>query len=364
MMMVLFRRLLGALATLSMTVVLLPSAVALAQDQPDQKAQPVVEPAAQPAGPPRQDDATIVQDLSKPTETAPPPDYIVGPEDVLRIDVFDVKELTDVEVRVDNDGTIALPGIARVRAAGLTPKQIKTELESEWGKAYLESPQVSVFVKEFHAQRVAVIGAVEEPGLYDLPSARTLIDMLSMAGGLSKRVSGYAGRYAYLTRKGGFENFVPPEGSRLIAPNKLQIELRRLLYSNDTSLDLEVKPFDIISVSKADIVYVAGSGVKRPAGFVLEDRDQVTVVQALAMAEGFASNAKKGSAFVIRSEPDGSKKRIPVNLGKILNGKAPDIELAANDILFVPNSSERAGLKRGLESALGTVSGLIVFHTY
>jgi polysaccharide export outer membrane protein len=356
----LLRRLLGALTMLSLALVLLPCAALLAQEQGDRRAQPVVEPVA----PPRQDDTAIAEDLSKSSETAPPPNYVVGPEDVLEIDVFDVKELSNLLVRVDNDGTIAVPLIAHVRASGLTAEQIKKALEAEWGKSYLENPQVSVFVKEFHAQRVAVIGAVEDPGMYDLTSPRTLIDMLSMAGGPSKRVSGYPGRYVYLTRKGGFGDFLPAAGSRLIAPDKLQIELRPLLYSNDSSLNVEVKPFDIISVSKADIVYVAGSGVKRPGGFILEDRDKVTVVQALAMAEGFSNNARKGSSLVIRTQPDGSRKRIPVNLGKVLNGKAPDIDMAANDILYVPNSAEKAGLKRGLESALGTISGLIVFRTY
>jgi len=361
--MISFKRVLGALIGLSLSLVLAPSAALLAQEPVDQQAQPIVEPASQPA-PPRQDDSATDQSVAKPAETAPPPDYVVGPEDVLRIDVFDVKELTDLQVRVDSDGTIGLPLIGRVHTAGLTAYEIQKKLEAAWGKSYLENPQVSVFVKEFHAQRVSVIGAVEDPGVYDLPAKRTLIDMLSMAGGLSKRVSGYAGRYIYLTRRGGFGDFETPEGSSLIAPDKLQIEIRRLLYSNESALNLEIKSFDIISVSKADIVYVAGSGVKRPAGFVLEDRDRITVVQALAMAEGFSDNAKKGSAFVIRTQPDGSKKRIPVDLGKVLGGKAPDIEMAANDILFVPNSSEKAGLKRGLESALGTISGLIVFHTY
>jgi len=362
--MILIGRFGGALTSLCLAIALLPSASIHAQDQADQKDQPVVEPAPQPTAQPQLNATTPVQDSSQQVATAPPPDYLVGPEDVLQIDVFDVKELSALIVRVDNDGTITLPLINRTPAAGLTAQQIKRNLEIAWGKSYLQNPQVSVFVKEFHAQRVSVIGSVEDPGLYDLTSRRTLIDMLSMAGGLVKRASGYPGRYIYVTRKGGFEDFMPPEGSRLVAPDKLAIEIRRLLYSNDSSLNIEIKPFDIISVSKADIVYVTGNGVKRPAGFVLEERDRVTVVQALAMAEGFSNNAKRGSAIVIRTEPDGSRKRIPVNLGKVLDGKAPDIEMAANDILFVPDSAEKAGLKRGVESALGTISGVIIFHTY
>ncbi len=362
--MILFGRFAGGLMTFSVTVMLLASVALPAQDQDIRRGQPVVEPAPQPVAPARQDDATILRDLSNPPEIAPPPDYVIGPEDVLQIDVFDIKELSDMIVRVDNDGAIDLPLIGHVRASGLNSQELRKQLEADWGKSYLENPQVSVFVKEFHAQRVAVIGAVEDTGLYDITAPRTLIDMLSMAGGLSKRVSGYAGRYVYVTRKGGFEDFHTPEGSRFVAPDKLEIEIKPLLYSGKTSLNINIKPFDIISVAKADIIYVTGSGVKRPGGFILEDRDKVTVIQALAMAEGFSNNALKRSAFVIHTDPDGARKRVPINLGKVMKDKAPDIDMAANDILFVPNSAEKAGLKRGLESALGTISGLIVFHTY
>lgn len=290
------------------------------------------------------------------------PAYLIGPEDVLGIDVFNVPELSRLVVRVANDGTIALPLLGQVPAAGLTTDQLAEELISSWGKSYLENPQITVFVQEFHSRPVSVIGAVEKPGLYQLTAPRSLVEMLSMAGGLAKRTSAPAGRTVYVTRKEGFEEVPEVEGLRMLAADKVEINLRRLLYSHEDALNIEIKPLDIISVSKADIIYVGGNGVRRPGVYVLEDRDKVTVIQALAMAEGFSLNASKGNARIIRTQSDGSRTQIPVNLNDIVKGKSADVELAANDILFVPDSAQRAALKRGIDAAIATISSYMVFR--
>ena len=89
------------------------------------------------------------------------PNYILGSEDVVQIDVFDVPELSKLVLRVAADGLISLPLIGRVQAAGLTTEQFRQELAEKWGENYLQDPQVTVFVKEFKAKPVSVIGAVE-----------------------------------------------------------------------------------------------------------------------------------------------------------------------------------------------------------
>ena len=286
--------------------------------------------------------------------------YIIGPEDVLDIEVFDVPELHKI-VRVSNDGVIALALIGRVKAVGLTTEQLRQQLEAKYGESYLQKPQVTVFVTEFHAQPVSVIGAVEKPGIYQLTGRRTLIEMLSMAGGLAKRSSAPAGRYLYVTRQTGFHDLPPAEGLELIAPEKLQVSIQRLLYSHEDGLNIEVEPHDIISVSKADVVYVVGS-VRKAGGFVLEDRDKITVTQALAMAEGFAGSPAKSSARIVRRASDGTRTEIPVNMKRVLDGKAEDIDMLANDILYIPDSSGKAAAKRSLEAAITTASGLIIWR--
>jgi polysaccharide biosynthesis/export protein len=288
-------------------------------------------------------------------------DYVIGPEDVLRVDVFNVPELSNLVLRVANDGTISPPLLGRVRAAGLTPSQLRRELETQWGATYLQNPQVSVFVQDFKAQPVSVVGAVEKPGLYPLTGPRTLIEMLSQAGGLAKRTSGVAGRTVYVTRPGGFTNLQPMDGLKLVSPDKVEIDLQKLLYSKQDAINIGIEPRDIISVSQADVVYVGGNGVRKPGAFVLEDRNNVTILQALSMAEGFSPNAAKGDARIIRTEADGTRKMIPVNLKKILKGSSPDLVLLRNDILFVPDSSQKALLKGGAQTVVSTLSWLLVY---
>lgn len=288
------------------------------------------------------------------------PNYILGPEDVVTIDVFDLPELSKMNVRVANDGLVSLPLIGRVQAAGLTAEQLRQELAEKWGENYLQDPQVTVFVKEFKAKPVSVIGAVEKPGLFPLTGQRTLIEMLSMAGGFGKKSTSPAGRTVLITRKSGFKDLVPVEGMHVRGPDQIEVDLNRLLYTRDEGLNIEIKPLDIISVSKADVVYVTGA-VKKPGGFVLEDRPTMTVLQALAMAGYFTGTAAKGSARILRTNQDGSKTEVPIDLGKILKGKAGDTTLAANDILFVPDSTKKVAGSRATDAAISTVTGWLIW---
>jgi polysaccharide export outer membrane protein len=279
---------------------------------------------------------------------------------VIKIDVLNVPELSKMTVRVANDGQISLPLIGRVQAAGLTAEQLRKELEDKWGENYLQDPQVTVFVDQFRAMPVSVIGAVEKPGLYTLTGRRTLIEMLSMAGGFGKKNTSPAGRTVVITRKSGFKDLQEVEGMHVRGPDQIEIDLNRLLYTRDEGLNIEMKPRDIISVSKADVVYVTGA-VKRPGGFVLDDRPNITVLQAIAMAEGFTGTAAKGAARILKTNQDGSKTEVPINLGKIVKGKAADTTLAANDILFVPDSKKKIAGSRGTDAAITTFSGWLIW---
>ena len=298
-------------------------------------------------------------DSDQSSVAASDPNYMLGPEDVLEIEVFNVPELKET-VRVAADGQISLPLIGRVPATGLTAEQLRQELADKWGENYLQDPQVTVFVKEFKARPVSVIGAVEKPDLYYLKGQRTLIEVLSMAGGFGKKGTSAAGRTVLVTRKSGFRDLQPVDGMHVRGPDQIEIDLNRLLYTRDEALNIEMKPLDIISVSKADVVYVEGA-VKRPGGFVLEDRPTMTVLQAIAMAEYFTGTAAKGSARILRTNQDGSKTEVPVNLSKILSGKAQDTTLAANDILFVPDSKKKIVALRAVDVSVSTFSGWLVW---
>src|SRR5271167_1759048 len=196
-------------------------------------------------------------------------DYVIGPEDMLTLEVMNVPELKET-VRVENDGTIPVRLLGHVKAAGLTTTQLRTDLEKAWGESYLEDPKVTVFIREFHAQPISVIGAVAKPGLYQLTGPRTLIEVISMAGGLGTRGANQPGRFLNVTRKGGFDDLQLAEGMEQTAPDQIEIDLKQLMQTRDPALNIKMKPFDIVSVSKAGVIYVIGA-VKKPGGFVMED---------------------------------------------------------------------------------------------
>jgi polysaccharide export outer membrane protein len=338
---------------LSLLVLLtpLPSGAQSGAEQPASQAVPASTPTTDPTP------ANPAGNPDSPSVSSTDPNYALGPEDVVQIEVFNVPELKQ-KVRVAADGQIAVPLIGRVPAAGLTTEQLRQELAEKWGENYLQDPQVSVFVEEFKARPVSVIGAVDKPDLYYLKGQRSLIEVLSMAGGSGKK-SG-AGRTVVVTRKTGFKDLQVVEGMHVRGPDQIEIDLNRLLFTRDPGLNIEIRPLDVVSVSKADVVYVNGA-VKLPGGFVLDDRPSVTVIQALAMAGGFTPTAAKGGAHILRTRKDGSKIDLPVDLGKVLKGRAEDLTLATNDILYVPDSKRKVATTRAIDASVSTFTGWLIW---
>jgi polysaccharide export outer membrane protein len=128
--------------------------------------------------------------------------------------------------------------------------------------------------------------------------------------------------------------------------------------------NIEIKPYDVISIPRADLIYVIGS-VRRSGGFALTEREHITVLQALSMAEGLDRTASGRNARILRAAAGTStRKEIRVNVNDILAGKISDVPLQADDILFVPNSASKAAILRGIEAAITTASGIAVWGRY
>jgi polysaccharide export outer membrane protein len=112
-------------------------------------------------------------------------EYRIGPQDLLKISVFGVAELSQ-EVRVNSNGQISLPLIGNLQAGGRTIQELEHDIASKLAQGYLQSPQVSVFVKEYTSQRVTVEGAVKKPGIYPLTGRTTLLQVIATAEGLDE----------------------------------------------------------------------------------------------------------------------------------------------------------------------------------
>lgn len=275
----------------------------------------------------------------------PHADYIIGSEDLLDIDVFQADELKRT-VRVSSQGYIGLPLIGQVKAKGLTPVQLEQEL-AEKLKKYLEDPLVSVYVKEYKAQKIGVIGAVTTPQVYAVTGQKYLLDMLSMAGGLKD-----AGNICYILRPVNTEN---AEG--VSKTETIVIDLSELLEKGNVALNVPVFSGDVINVPKGGMVFVDGA-VTKPGAFQMQGR--TTLVQAIAMAGGIVFEADRGDIKVFRDNGQGSRDTITADYDAIKNGSQRDVPLKENDIVIVPKS----GAKNFFSGFVNFIKGLVSFgHT-
>ena len=312
-----------------------------------------------------------------------PAKYRIGPDDVLDINVFAAPEL-DRTVRVSSSGGISLPLVGSVRAAGLTPAELEEHLRDLLRHSYMKDPNISVFVRDLQSHPVSVMGAVKMPGVFQIRGPKTLLEVLSLAGGLSDD----AGDNAIIMRgatpvpqSDRKRSAVPEDVSSPFpsvttgsSPNVhldtdahppeegFDVNLRDLLDSSDPHNNPVVYPGDIVKVTRAGVVYVVGE-VKKPGGFTLKSSEKLSVLQAIALSEGLTSTAAKSKARVIRTDPvTGERKEFAIDLNKIMKGKNQDIVLEAKDIVFVPNSAARTTFSRGAEAAAQTLTGLLIFH--
>ncbi len=319
-----------------------------------------------------------VEELNRRIERhpAPPPatvgvlDYRLGPEDVIEVAVFEAPELGAV-ARISATGKVTLPLLGPVHVSGLTPRQFELVLEELLReKGYMHDPHATVSIREMRSHGVSVIGAVQKPGVYQLQGSKTLIEVLSLASGLAED----AGDTVLVARGASVPAPSPsvetpdtPEGRAAVLPGGLQetkvlsVDLRQLLYSGEAALNVTIFPGDIVKVSQAGIVYVVGD-VKKPGGFTLKNNESITVLQAIALAEGMNRTAAQTRARIIRTDADGKRHELPLNLARLLRGRSADPVLQPKDIVFVPSSTGKTAAYRGMESVLQIVTGVIVFR--
>jgi polysaccharide export outer membrane protein len=295
-------------------------------------------------------------------------DYIIGSGDLVRIEVFDVAELSR-EVRVSESGYISLPLLpVKVRAGGLTAFQLEEKLaELLQGNGLVSHPQVTVFLKEQRSQPITVIGAVKRPMVYQVIRTTTLLEVLSEAGGIADD----AGSVVLITRSVSQDpaptatnentSMDTTDSETAAGSQTITVALRDLLDSGDPKFNIPLFGGDVVRVPRAGIIYIVGA-VEHPGGFTLQNEgEQMSVLKAVALAQGMKPSAKPNQAVIIRKDvATGQKKEIGVNLNKIMQRKAEDVRLVANDILFVPDSTGKRALRRAGEVALGVTSGVVI----
>jgi polysaccharide export outer membrane protein len=303
---------------------------------------------AQPAAAPAPADANV------------PSGYLLGPNDQISVQVLELPEIQAKSYRIDSDGTVNLPVAGRVRAGGLTLEQFENGLTAAL-RAQVLNPHVSVTLVESKSQPVSVLGAVNSPGTQQIEGAKTLFDVVAAAGGLKQD----AGDTITITRQKDEGPLGLPNATvdAVTGRSTAEVPVRDLVDSHTAAANIRVKPHDEVTVSAGRVMYVIGN-VKKPGGFTLSGKRRVSALEALSLAEGLSPSASPKSARILRrtSDDDLARKQIPINLKKVLAGKAEDVQIFPDDILFIPNSNTRAIVSRTAEAALGTISGVIIWR--
>jgi polysaccharide export outer membrane protein len=275
-------------------------------------------------------------------------DYQVGPEDELSIAIFGQDKL-DRELRVNGQGEIAMPMVGTIKVGGMTPQQIEKRLKDLYDAHYLVNPQITVKVKEYRYQRVMVTGAVAKPGSYEIIGPRSLLEVLSLAGGLTNNgyptgVTAQAGDVVNVIRHQDSPDLATKmkasAAAQPFSPNTetMVIDLKRLVSGQDPRLNIPIRSGDVVNVPFAGIAYVLG-GVKKPGNIPVTGK--ITVSQAVAMAGGVDPLLGSQSITIMRFDDNGKPISINTNLGKIIARKVEDPPLKDNDVVVVKESTAK-----------------------
>ncbi len=271
-----------------------------------------------------------------------PADLLIGAGDLLEVSLYGMPDFK-TDVRVNSGGEISLPMLGTVAVGGLSIEQAQSLIERKLSqKGLFNDPHVTVFEKEYATQGISVLGEVQKPGIYSLLGSRKLYDALSAAGGTTPK----AGRYVLITRRNDPEH-----------PVRVP-----LLTGTPESMEnnVAVEPGDTVVVSKAGVVYVVGD-VRQPGGFVMENGNDISVLKAIALAQGTNPNAALNAAKLIRKTPEGPKD-VALSLKKMLAAKAPDLQLQPDDVVFIPGSAGKSAAKRGAEAILQMATGVAIWR--
>ena len=236
-----------------------------------------------------------------------PTDYVVGPQDLLTIAVYDQEDLSG-KYPVDADGTFTFPLVGRVKAGGLTLRQLETELKRLLMDGFFKNPQLSVGVEQYRSQRIFIVGEVRNPGPYALTGDMSLIEAIARAGSALPTASGEA-----LIVRGGPAGSIAPT-----MPNSEKSEVEtvdlKALQSGTLAQNIALKDGDTIFVPRAESVYVFGQ-VKSPGAYPIQR--STTVLQALSLAGGITDRGATGRIRIVRLE-NGKKVEIKVQLDSLI----------------------------------------------
>ena len=257
----------------------------------------------------------------------PDQEYVIGPADVIEVSVLKMPELSR-EYRVSADGTIEMPFLGSIQAEKTTSRELATAITKQLQEGYLVDPQVSVILRHVN-RRYFVQGAVRLPGVYNIEGRPTLLELLTIAGGLDA-THGATAFIIHKTQPG------PNDAEAVYDMKKANLNA---LLRGDFTENNKVEPGDIIQIPPSDVFFVAGE-VKAAGSFPL--KEGMTLRQAISLAQNTNPTAAPSKAVIFREDGSKEKKQVPVDITAVMRGRQPDVEIMANDIIVVPNSKAKS----------------------
>jgi len=279
----------------------------------------------------------------------------IGPNDLLWVSVADCPELTG-NFRVSSNGMLALPLLReRISVAGKYPSDVETAIADALVKdEILVRPVVTVSVAEYRSVPVSVLGAVKHPITFQAVGIVTLLDALTKAEGLSAD----AGPEILVTKP---QRAQDGESTGIVQ----RIPVKGLIDDANPLLNVRLFGGEEIRVPPAGRVYVVGN-VKKSGSFPIQDGNDVTVLKVIALSEGLLPYSNKEAYIYRREGGKQNRDEIRVELNRILERKAPDVRLEANDILYIPDNKGRKLAAQTLDRIAGfgtsTASGVLIWH--
>jgi len=246
-------------------------------------------------------------------ESCPAQDYIVGEGDVLKITVYDNPDLSTT-VRVDGEGNILMPLLGQVNVAGRPVAAVAGLLVSRLAEGYLVDPQVNVFIEEFKSKKAVILGQVIKPGQYELRGSTTLLEVISLAGGLAVD----AGNTVTIKRR--------HDGADATTSDIITIDMNKLVEQGDTALNVQIMDGDTINISRTGMYFVTGE-VNKPGSYKYDEK--TTVIKAITMAGGFTDTASIGRLRIIRKVEDKET---------VLENVKMEAAVQPEDVIVVPES--------------------------
>lgn len=276
-----------------------------------------------------QTDPTAASPLGQVSQVSKEERYRIGFEDVLEIQVYRHTDLTQ-RVSVNPNGTINLFRLKTpVIAACKTEAELADAIEDAYKKDYLKDPQVQVRAVEQRSRAFAVIGAVEKPGQYMINRKVRLLELIAFAGGPNKE----AGTRVIVASTGSTSNCALNDTSSDVQPEIKSFTGYTLKDVLEGRENVTMRPGDIVSVMKADIVYVYGNVIEQG---LVEMRGPLTLTQAIAGAKGTKPATDKSKVRILRFIPGkAEREELVFNLKEIEQGKAADPFVEPNDIVAV-----------------------------